>query len=160
MLIRDGVLEGYMHDRISAKAMGAAPGSGRRESFRCLPMPRMSSTYLEAGEEDPEECKSRSPTASTRSSLAVGRLILATVISSSAQPEAYLIEDGRITAPLQGVNLIGNGPECLGKVDAVGHDFVLSDGRWTCGKNGQGVPVGIGMPTLRISAMTVGGSEL
>lgn len=160
VLIRDGVLEGYMHDRISAKAMGAAPGSGRRESFRCLPMPRMSSTYLEAGEEDPEEILKSVSYGIYAKQFSGGQVNISNGDFVFSTTEAYLIEDGRITAPLQGVNLIGNGPDCLSKVDAVGHDFVLSDGRWTCGKNGQGVPVGIGMPTLRISAMTVGGSEL
>lgn len=160
VLIRDGILEGYMHDRISARALDAEPGSGRRESFRSLPMPRMSSTYLEAGSDDPEEILKGVDRGIYAKQFSGGQVNIANGDFVFSTTEAYLIEGGRITAPLQGVNLIGNGPDALSKVDAVGHDFLLSDGRWTCGKNGQSVPVGIGMPTLRISAMTVGGSEL
>ncbi len=160
-LIVGGKLRSYMHDRISASFFGRKrAGSGRRESFRHPPMPRMTNTYMAAGQDDPEDI--------VRS---VGRGIFAKRFSGGqvnisngdfvfSLVEGYLIEDGRITAPLKGVNLIGNGPVAMEAVSMVGGDFRLSDGMWTCGKDGQSVPVGVGMPTVKVDALTVGGTEV
>ena len=160
VLIEDGILRGYLHDRISARHFGIEPsGNGRRQSFRHPPLPRMTNTLLAAGPHDPEEI-----IRSTRRGVYARRFSGGQVNISNGDfvfslTESYLIEDGRLTAPLKGVNLIGNGPDVLNKVTMLGTDFELSDGIWTCGKDGQSVPVGVGTPTVKISAITVGGTK-
>mgnify|MGYP001270954989 FL=1 len=160
VLIDQGQLIDYMHDSISASHYGAQAGSGRRESFRHLPMPRMSNTYLLNGESTHDELVRSVRKGIYCVSFSGGQVNISNGDFVFSTTEAYLIEDGQITAPLKDVNLIGNGPDALGKVDMVASDFALSDGRWTCGKDGQSVPVGVGMPSIRVSKMTIGGSNL
>ena len=160
VLIDAGRLADYMHDSISAKHFGARPGSGRRESFRHLPMPRMSNTYLLDGESTHDELVRSVNKGIYCVSFSGGQVNISNGDFVFSTTEAYLIEDGKITAPLKDVNLIGNGPDALGKVDMVANDFALSDGRWTCGKDGQSVPVGVGMPSIRVAKMTIGGSNV
>jgi TldD protein len=159
VLIENGTLADYMHDGISARHFGAQPGNGRRESFRSLPMPRMTNTYLLAGDSARDEVIESVTKGIYCVSFSGGQVNISNGDFVFSTTEAYLIEDGKITAPLKDVNLIGNGPDALSKVDMVADDFTLSDGRWTCGKDGQSVPVGVGMPTLRIAELTVGGSN-
>jgi TldD protein len=159
-LIEDGMLRGYMHDRISAKHFGRdAAGSGRRESFREIPMPRMTNTLMAAGSDDPSDIIASVVKGIYAKKFSGGQVNISNGDFVFSLTEGYLIEDGRLTAPLKGVNLIGNGPDALTTVSMVGHDFALSDGMWTCGKDGQSVPVGVGMPTVKIDKLTVGGTE-
>ena len=160
VLIDSGQLADYMHDSISAAHDGAQAGSGRRESFRHLPMPRMSNTYLLNGASEHDELVQSVSKGIYCVSFSGGQVNITNGDFVFSTTEAYLIEDGKITAPLKDVNLIGNGPDALSKVDMVANDFALSDGRWTCGKDGQSVPVGVGMPSIRVSKMTIGGSNL
>ena len=160
VLIENGVLVGYMHDRLSAKHFGVAPsGNGRRQSFRAMPMPRMTNTNLLAGEDDPEEILRSVKRGVYAKRFSGGQVNISNGDFVFSLTESYLIEDGRLTAPLKGVNLIGNGPEVLGRVVMLGNDFELSDGIWTCGKDGQSVPVGVGTPTVKIDRITVGGTQ-
>jgi TldD protein len=160
VLIADGVLQAYMQDRISARHFGVTPsGNGRRESFRDMPMPRMTNTYLLAGESAVEDIIRAVPRGLYCVSYAGGQVNISNGDFVFSVTEGYLIEDGRITSPVRNVTLIGNGPETLSRVTMVGHDFKLSDGRWTCGKEGQSVPVGVGMPTVLVSEITVGGTS-
>ncbi len=160
-LIERGELRGYLHDRISADWYRTGPtGSGRRESFRHEPMPRMTNTFMEEGEDDPEDIIRSVQRGIYAKKFSGGQVNISNGDFVFSLTEGYLIEDGKLTAPLKGVNLIGNGPEALATVSMVGHDFQLSDGMWTCGKDGQGVPVGVGMPTVKLDAMTVGGSSV
>lgn len=158
-LIEDGILRGYMQDRISAKAMQTDPtGNGRRESYACIPLPRMTNTYMLAGKSDPDDI-----IRSVKKGLYAVRYGGGQVDISNGEftfniTEGYLIEDGKITAPIRGAQLIGNGPDVLKKVDMVGEDLKISEGQWTCGKRGQSVPVGVGMPTCRVKSITVGGT--
>ncbi|MBK6917096.1 MAG: metalloprotease TldD [Deltaproteobacteria bacterium] len=160
MLIEDGILRGYMQDRISARffALDHA-GSGRRESFRDVPMPRMTNTLMRAGTDDPEDIVRSVQRGIFASKFSGGQVNISNGDFVFSLTEGYLIEDGRLTAPLKGVNLIGNGPEALTTVSMIGHDFQLSDGMWTCGKDGQSVPVGVGMPTVKLDSLTVGGTQ-
>ncbi len=161
VLIEGGTLRAYMQDRTSARVMDTRPsGHGRRESFRHQPMPRMTNTVLLAGQDDPEEILRGVARGVYARKFGGGQVDISNGDFVFSLTEAYLIEDGRLTAPLRGVNLVGNGPEVLGRVDALGSDLKLSDGIWTCGKEGQMVPVGVGCPTVRIAAMTVGGTAL
>ncbi len=161
VLIERGKLVGYMQDRQSARVMGSNPtGNGRRESFRHVPMPRMTNTVLLAGEDDPEEILRGVSRGVFARKFGGGQVDISNGDFVFSLTEAYLIEEGRLTAPLRGVNLVGNGPQVLGRVDALGHDLALSDGIWTCGKEGQSVPVGVGCPTVRIREMTVGGTHI
>jgi TldD protein len=160
-LIEHGVLRGYLHDRISAEWFDTKPtGSGRRESFRHEPLPRMTNTFMEEGEDDPEDIIKSVKRGVYAKKFSGGQVNISNGDFVFSLTEGYLIEDGKLTAPLKGVNLIGNGPEALATVSMVGYDFQLSDGMWTCGKDGQGVPVGVGMPTVKLDAMTVGGSSV
>jgi TldD protein len=160
-LISGGVLRGYMQDRISARHFKVKPtGSGRRESFREVPMPRMSNTLMLAGEDDPEDIIRSVVRGVYAKRFSGGQVNISNGDFVFSLTEGYLIENGRITAPLKGVNLIGNGPEALETVSRVGHDFQLSDGMWTCGKDGQSVPVGVGMPTVKLDSLTVGGTDI
>jgi TldD protein len=158
VLIEDGVLTDYMWDYLRARKEGrASSGNGRRESYQHLPMVRMTNTYVLAGDSDPDDIVRDTPTGVYVAQLGGGQVNTATGDFVFGMTEAYLIEDGKITAPLRDANLIGNGPEVLRNIDAVANDFAMGP-PGTCGKNGQGVPVGDGQPTLRVSAMTVGGT--
>lgn len=161
VLIEGGILCGYMHDRLSARALKTEPtGNGRRESFACVAMPRMTNTILTAGPHDPEEIVQSVKKGVFAKTFGGGQVDISNGDFVFSLTESYLIEDGRITAPLKGVNLIGNGPETLREVSMLGHDVAVSDGIWTCGKDGQSVPVGVGCPTVKISRITVGGTEI
>ena len=157
-LIEDGVLTDYMWDFLRSRKQGRTPsGNGRRQSYMHLPMVRMTNTYVLDGDSDPDEI-----VRSTERGVYVARLGGGSVNTASGDfvfgmTEAYLIENGEITEPLREANLIGNGPQALRDIDAVGNDFAMG-GPGTCGKDGQGVPVGTGQPTLRVAAMTVGGT--
>jgi TldD protein len=161
VLIEDGILTAYMHDRISARHFKLAPsGNGRRQSFRHAPLPRMTNTYLLAGRDSPDEIIRSVRRGVYAKRFSGGQVNISNGDFVFSLTESYLIEDGKLTAPLKDVNLIGNGPEVLTKVTAVGSDFALSDGMWTCGKDGQSVPVGVGTPTVKIAAITVGGTKV
>jgi TldD protein len=150
-----------MQDRLSARHFGTSPsGNGRRESFACAPMPRMTNTVLLAGPHDPEEIVSSVKKGVFAKTFGGGQVDISNGDFVFSLTESYLIEDGKITAPLKGVNLIGNGPETLRQVTMLGNDVAISDGIWTCGKEGQSVPVGVGCPTIKISRITVGGTEI
>lgn len=160
VLIENGKLVGYMHDRLSARHFGIEPsGNGRRQSFRCMPMPRMTNTSLLAGPHDPAEILASVKRGIYAKRFSGGQVNISNGDFVFSLTESYLIEDGKLTAPLKGVNLIGNGPDVLRRVDMLGNDFELSDGIWTCGKDGQSVPVGVGTPTVKIASITVGGTQ-
>ncbi|BCG23085.1 metalloprotease TldD [Pseudomonas sp. No.21] len=158
-LIENGVLKGYMQDKLNARLMGVAPtGNGRRESYAHLPMPRMTNTYMLAGESDPEEIIASVERGIYCANLGGGQVDITSGKFVFSTSEAYLIENGKITAPVKGATLIGNGPEAMSRVSMVGNDLALDSGVGTCGKDGQSVPVGVGQPTLKIDAITVGGT--
>jgi TldD protein len=158
VLIEDGYLSDYMWDLLRARKEGRpSSGNGRRQSYQHLPMVRMTNTYLMAGEEDPEAIIASTPKGVFVKHLGGGQVNTATGDFVFGMTEAYLIEDGRITEPLREGNLIGNGPEVLQRIDALGNDFATGP-PGTCGKDGQGVPVGDGVPTLRVSSLTIGGT--
>ncbi|TDQ36312.1 metalloprotease TldD [Thiopseudomonas denitrificans] len=159
VLIENGILRGYMQDKLNARLMGvASTGNGRRESYAHLPMPRMTNTYMLAGESDPEEIVRSVKKGIYCASLGGGQVDITSGKFVFSTSEAYLIEDGRITAPVKGATLIGNGPDCMRGVSMVGNDLELDSGVGMCGKAGQTVPVGVGQPTLKIDAITVGGT--
>jgi TldD protein len=161
VLIENGKLTSYMHDRLSAKHFGLRPsGNGRRESFACAPMPRMTNTILLAGPHEPEEILRSVKRGIYAKKFGGGQVDIANGDFVFSLTESYLVEDGKITAPLKGVNLIGNGPEVLRNVTMLGNDLAVSDGIWTCGKDGQSVPVGVGCPTIKIDRITVGGTQI
>ena len=158
VLIADGVLTDYMWDRIRARKQGrASSGNGRRQSYQYLPMVRMTNTYIANGADDPDDIVADTPRGVYVAQLGGGQVNTATGDFVFGMTEAYLIEDGRITAPIREGNLIGNGPEVLNRIDALGNDFAMGS-PGTCGKDGQGVPVGDGTPTLRVTSLTVGGT--
>ena len=160
-LIEKGKLVGYMHDRLSARHFGLTPsGNGRRESFACAPMPRMTNTVLLAGPHDPEEILRSVKRGVYAKKFGGGQVDIANGDFVFSLTESYLVEDGKITAPLKGVNLIGNGPDVLRRVTMLGNDVEVSDGIWTCGKDGQSVPVGVGCPTIKLASITVGGTRV
>jgi TldD protein len=160
-LIEKGKLVGYMHDRLSARHFQSKQsGNGRRESFACAPMPRMTNTILLAGPHDPDEILKSVRRGIYAKKFGGGQVDIANGDFVFSLTESYLVEDGKITAPLKGVNLIGNGPEVLRRVTMLGDDVRVSDGIWTCGKDGQSVPVGVGCPTIKIDAITVGGTRV
>jgi TldD protein len=161
VLIEKGKLAAYMHDRLSAKHYDITPsGNGRRESFACAPMPRMTNTILVAGPHKHDEIVKSVKRGVYAKKFGGGQVDISNGDFVFSLTESYLVEDGKITAPLKGVNLIGNGPEVLRKVTMLGDDVEVSDGIWTCGKDGQSVPVGVGCPTIKISAITVGGTKV
>ncbi|MBX3125505.1 MAG: metalloprotease TldD [Polyangiaceae bacterium] len=161
VLIEKGILRGYMQDRLSARHFKLPRGgSGRRQSFQCAPMPRMTNTVLLAGPHDPEEILASVKRGVYAKTFGGGQVDIANGDFVFNLTESYLVEDGKITAPLKGVNLIGNGPETLADVSMLGSDVEISDGIWTCGKDGQSVPVGVGCPTIKISKITVGGTQI
>jgi len=159
VLIEKGVLKGYLTDKLSAKLMGTrSTGSGRRENYQSIPMPRMTNTYMLAGEDDPEEILRSVKRGLYAPNFGGGQVDITNGKFVFSASEAYLIEDGKITAPVRDATLIGNGPETLKYVSMVGHDLKLDEGIGTCGKDGQSVPVGVGMPTIKLDRMTVGGT--
>jgi len=160
VLIEDGVLRGYMNDALSARLMGVAPtGNGRRESYAATPMPRMTNTFLRPGPHDPEEIVRSVKRGVYVARFGGGQVEIGKGDFMFVTTEAWLIEDGKLTAPLSDVTLIGNGPEIMSRVVMLGNDAKLSDQTWVCGKDGQSVPVGVGMPTVKISSMTIGGTS-
>jgi len=160
VLIENGILVGYMHDRLSARHYGIAPsGNGRRQSFRHMPLPRMTNTVLRPGPHSPDEIIGSVKRGVYAKRFSGGQVNISNGDFVFSLTEGYLIEDGKLTAPLKGVNLIGNGPDVLTRVSMVGNDFELSDGVWNCGKDGQSVPVGVGTPTVKIDRITVGGTK-
>ena len=161
VLIEDGILKGYMHDRMNARLMGMKPtGNGRRESFSHQPLPRMTNTYMLAGDRAPEEIISSVDKGIYAVNFSGGQVDITSGKFVFSASEAYLIENGKVTRPVKGATLIGNGPDVLTKITAIGNDMELDPGIGTCGKAGQGVPVGVGQPTLRIDGLTVGGTEV
>ncbi|UHQ19450.1 metalloprotease TldD [Lysobacter sp. KIS68-7] len=159
-LIEDGVLVGYMQDTLNARLMGMQPtGNGRRESFAHLPMPRMTNTYMLAGEHDPEEMIRSVKKGLYAVNFGGGQVDITSGKYVFSATEAYLIEDGKITAPVKGATLIGNGPETMQRVKMIGNDLALDEGVGVCGKDGQSVPVGVGQPSLLIDQLTVGGTR-
>ncbi|HEX2733385.1 MAG TPA: metallopeptidase TldD-related protein [Polyangiaceae bacterium] len=161
VLIEDGILKGYLHDRISARHFETSvDGHGRREDFTSAPLPRMTNTILTAGKDDPEDIIKSVKRGIFAKTFGGGQVDISNGDFVFSLVESYLIEDGKLTAPLKGVNLIGNGPETLREVSMLGHDVALSDGIWTCGKDGQSVPVGVGCPTIKIARITVGGTDI
>ncbi len=160
-LIENGVLKGYMQDKINAKLMKTAPtGNGRRESYSCLPMPRMTNTFMLPGNYDSKEIIQSVQNGIYAVNFSGGQVDITNGQFVFTASEAYLIEKGKITSPIKGMTLIGNGPEVLKKVSMVGNDLKLDDGVGTCGKDGQSVPVGVGQPTLKIDEITVGGTQV
>lgn len=158
-LIENGILKGYMQDKLNARLMGmAVTGNGRRESYAHLPMPRMTNTYMRAGDSDPQEIIASVKKGIYCANLGGGQVDITSGKFVFSTSEAYLIEDGKITAPVKGATLIGNGPEAMSRVSMVGNDLALDSGVGTCGKDGQSVPVGVGQPTLKLDAITVGGT--
>ncbi len=159
-LIEDGVLVGYMQDTHNARLMGMAPtGNGRRESFAHRVMPRMTNTYMRAGQDAPEDMIRSVKKGLYAVNFGGGQVDITTGKYVFSATEAYLIEDGKITAPVKGATLIGDGPETMQRVRMIGHDLALDDGVGTCGKDGQSVPVGVGQPSLLIEQLTVGGTR-
>ncbi|HZH45267.1 MAG TPA: metallopeptidase TldD-related protein, partial [Roseococcus sp.] len=159
VLIEDGVLVGFMQDRQNARLMGVAPtGNGRRQSHAHIPMPRMTNTVMLNGEHAPEEILRGVKRGLYAVNFGGGQVDITSGKFVFSASEAYLIEDGKLGAPVKGATLIGNGPDSLTKVAMVGNDSALDAGIGTCGKNGQGVPVGVGQPTLRMGGLTVGGT--
>jgi len=159
VLIEDGILKGYMQDSLNARLMGVAPtGNGRRESFAHLPLPRMTNTAMLNGQHDPEEIIRSVKKGIYAANFGGGQVDITNGKFVFSMSEAYLIEDGKITTPIKGATLIGNGPEALTRVSMIGNDMALDPGVGTCGKDGQSVPVGVGQPTLRIDGLTVGGT--
>jgi TldD protein len=159
VLIEDGVLKGYMQDSLNARLMGvAATGNGRRESFAHIPMPRMTNTYMLNGDKDPQEIIQSVKHGLYAVNFGGGQVDITSGKFVFSASEAYMIENGKVTYPVKGATLIGNGPDVLTRVAMIGNDMALDSGVGTCGKEGQSVPVGVGQPTLRIDALTVGGT--
>ena len=159
VLIEDGILKGYMQDRMNARLMGVAPtGNGRRESFQHAPMPRMTNTFLMGGTDDPGEILSRARSGIYARSFGGGQVDIVSGKFVFSCTEAYKIENGRLGAPIKGATLIGNGPDVMRRIVAIGNDMALDEGIGTCGKGGQSVPAGVGQPTLMIEGLTVGGT--
>ena len=158
-LIEQGVLRNYMQDKLNARLMGMRPtGNGRRESYACLPMPRMTNTYMLNGPHDPEEIIRSVNKGVYATQFGGGQVDITNGKFVFSASQAWLIEKGKLTAPLKGATLIGNGPEALTRVSMVGNDMRLDSGIGVCGKDGQSVPVGVGQPTLKIDELTVGGT--
>lgn len=159
VLIEKGILKGYIQDKLNARLMGVKPtGNGRRESYAHMPMPRMTNTYMLAGNHVPEEIIASVDRGLYAANFGGGQVDITSGKFTFSASEAYLIENGKITRPVRGATLIGNGPDVLTRVMMVGNDLKLDEGVGTCGKEGQSVPVGVGQPTLRINGITVGGT--
>ncbi|MBN9542687.1 MAG: metalloprotease TldD [Alphaproteobacteria bacterium] len=161
VLIEDGILMGYMQDRQNAALMNThSTGNGRRESYACKPMPRMTNTYMLSGNATQEELIKSVKRGVFAVNFGGGQVDITSGKFVFSASEAYMIEDGKVTHPIKGASLIGNGPDCLTKITGIANDMELDHGVGTCGKNGQSVPVGVGQPSLLISSMTVGGTEI
>lgn len=161
VLIENGILKGYMQDKLNARLMGVkATGNGRRESYAHVPMPRMTNTYMLPGHHDPEEIVKSVVKGLYAKNFGGGQVDITSGKFVFSASEAYLIENGRITRPVKGATLIGNGPDVLTRVSMVGNDLEMDSGVGTCGKEGQSVPVGVGQPTLKIDGLTVGGTNV
>ncbi|HET8578735.1 MAG TPA: metalloprotease TldD [Methylomirabilota bacterium] len=161
VLIENGVLRGYMQDQLNARLMGMEPtGNGRRESYAHPPLPRMTNTFMLAGADDPADIIRSVPRGLYAVNFGGGQVDITNGRFVFSASEAYLIENGKVTAPVKGATLIGNGPEALTRVSRVGNDLGLDEGVGTCGKDGQSVPVGVGLPTIRIDGITVGGTQV
>ena len=159
VLIEKGILKGYLSDKLSSRLMGMPDtGNGRRESYEHIPMPRMTNTYMLSGEDSPEDILRSVKRGVYAVNFGGGQVDITNGKFVFSASEAYLIEDGQVTAPLKNCSLIGNGPDALTKVSMVGNDLMLDEGVGTCGKDGQSVPVGVGIPTLKLDSMTVGGT--
>jgi len=159
VLVENGILKGYMQDRMNARLMGVKPtGNGRRESFAHMPMPRMTNTYMLAGPHDPEEIIASVKKGIYAPNFGGGQVDITSGKFVFSASEAYLIENGKKTRPVKGAMIIGDGPDILGKISMVGNDLALDRGVGTCGKEGQSVPVGVGQPTLKIDDITIGGT--
>ena len=159
VLIENGILKGYLSDKLSSKLMGIADtGNGRRESYEHIPMPRMTNTYMLAGEDNPDDIIRSVKHGVYAVNFGGGQVDITNGKFVFSASEAYMIEDGQITAPIRGATLIGNGPDVLTRVSMVGNDLKLDEGVGTCGKDGQAVPVGVGIPTIKIDRLTVGGT--
>ncbi len=160
VLIERGILKGFITDRLNARLLGIPlTGNGRRESFQSIPLPRMTNTFMLAGESDPQDIIRSVKYGLYAVSFGGGQVDITNGRFVFSASEAYLIEDGAVTRPVKGATLIGNGPEILTKVSMVGQDQKLDEGIGTCGKDGQTVPVGVGLPTIRVDEMTVGGTK-
>ena len=161
VLIENGVLVGYMQDRLNARLMGVEPtGNGRRESYAHQPMPRMTNTFMLSGSDDPAEILRSVPRGLYAVNFGGGQVDITSGKFVFSASEAYLIENGKVTRPVKGATLIGNGPDALTRVSRVGNDLKMDEGVGTCGKDGQSVPVGVGLPTIRIDGITVGGTQV
>src|SRR5262249_11628020 len=159
MLIEKGILKAYLSDKLSAKLMGLPDtGNGRRESYEHIPMPRMTNTYMLAGDDSPEDIIRSVKRGVYAVNFGGGQVDITNGKFVFSASEAYMIENGKVTAPLKNCTLIGNGPDALTRVSMVGNDLQLDEGVGTCGKDGQSVPVGVGIPTLKLDRMTVGGT--
>ena len=159
VLIEDGVLRGYIQDSLNARLMKVpVTGNARRESFAHLPMPRMTNTYMLAGDKDPDEIVRSVKKGIYATNFGGGQVDITNGKFVFSMAEAYMIENGKITYPVKGATLIGNGPDALTRVTMIGNDMGLDPGIGTCGKDGQSVPVGVGQPTLRIEGLTIGGT--
>nr|WP_321451219.1 metallopeptidase TldD-related protein [uncultured Carboxylicivirga sp.] len=157
-LVSNGTMTSYLHDRISAKHYGVkTTGSGRRESFRHMPMPRMRNTYMENGPHKKEEIIESVKYGIYAETFTNGQVMIGAGDFTFYVKSGYLIEDGKLTQPIKDINIIGNGPKVLSDIEMVADDFTMAEGGWTCGKNGQGVPVSMGLPTVKVSKITVGG---
>jgi len=160
VLIEDGILKGYMQDRQNARLMGVeATGNGRRESYAHLPMPRMTNTFMENGSYDPQEIVASMKKGLYAVNFGGGQVDITSGKFVFSASEAYLVENGKIGAPVKGATLIGSGPDAMSKITMIGNDMALDRGVGTCGKAGQSVPVGVGQPTLKMGGITVGGTE-
>jgi TldD protein len=160
VLIEKGILRGYLFDKLSSRLLrSGATGNGRRESYQHIPMPRMTNTFMLAGESDPAEIVRSTPRGLYCANFGGGQVDITSGNFVFSASESYLIEDGRITRPVRGATLIGNGPEALKYVSMVGNDLKLDEGIGICGKEGQSVPVGVGIPTVKVDRMTVGGTS-
>jgi TldD protein len=160
-LISKGILKGYMQDKLNAKLMKTKPtGNGRRESYACLPMPRMTNTFMLPGKFEPSEIIKSVKNGIYAVNFSGGQVDITNGQFVFTASEAYKILNGKVESPIKGMTLIGNGPEVLKKVSMVGNDLKLDDGVGTCGKDGQSVPVGVGQPTLKIDEITVGGTQI
>lgn len=161
VLIENGILKGYMQDKLNARLMGVKPtGNGRRESYAHLPLPRMTNTYMLAGKHEPEEIIRSVKRGLYAKNFGGGQVDITSGKFVFSASEAYLIEDGKVTRPVKGATLVGNGPDVLTRVSMVGNDLQLDSGVGTCGKDGQSVPVGVGQPTLKVDGLTVGGTQV
>lgn len=159
VLIENGILKGYIQDKLNARLMGVAPtGNGRRQSYAHLPMPRMTNTFMRAGAHDPGEIIASVDKGIYAVNFGGGQVDITSGRFVFSTTEAYLIENGKVTAPIRGATLIGNGPDVMNRVSMVGNDLALDTGVGVCGKDGQSVPVGVGQPTLKIDEVTVGGT--